>query len=425
MSIIFQLIMHVVVVGGGYTGVHFAQELAKQVPADAARITLVEKNDFTFHCIGVPRALVDQSFIKRIIISLKHALPFPHAKYVRGTAEEINGNNLVVRPITNDQADATTTTTIPFDYLVLATGSSYPSPIKVPKDQYTREGAEKALTDTANRIQAASSVLIVGGGPVGIEVAGEIAHAYPSKQVTIVEANDKLLHNAGVKDTFRDQLAEKLADMKVRVVLGERLPARLTANNFTARTLVTDKGTKLLSDVQLVCAGATPNTDLVRRLDPNLLAPNQAVRVTPGYQVADARFSNIFVIGDANDHPTPKLAFHGRFQATHVANELAKVIRNGGKGDVAPFIPRLTNAMLITLGPRRGVSQLPFFGGKVFGDTFTSRMKGQEYFSSKQFSAWHTNLDGEPLGGGSGFWVGAAGVAAVGAIAALFVGSNK
>ncbi|CAK4706376.1 unnamed protein product [Aphanomyces euteiches] len=387
---------NIVVVGGGYVGIQFAQELAKQLPAKLATITVVEKNDFTFHCVGMPRAVVNPSFIKHLFIPLKHALPYPHAKIVRGIAEEIQANHVVVRRIVNDQAEATTTN-LPFDYLVLATGSSYASPIKVANDQYTRSSVEKALVDTANSIRAASSVLVVGGGPVGVEIAAEIAYAYPSKRVTILEGNTRLIYNSGLKDSFHRQLSAKLAQLNVQVLLGERLPGGLPAHSFSTTTLVTDKGTEIESDVQLLCAGATANGDLIRRLDPSLVTLKQAIRVTPGCKLDDPRFPNVFVVGDANDHPTPKLSYLGHIQAVHVAKELAKVIRNNGRGDVAPFVPPATDVMMIPLGPRRGVSQLPLFHGLIVGDLVTSMVKSKDYFTAKYFKAWRTNVDGEEV----------------------------
>ncbi|KAG9402220.1 Apoptosis-inducing factor 2 [Aphanomyces cochlioides] len=367
---------NIVVVGGGYIGIQFAQELAKQLPAKLATITVVEKNDFTFHCVGMPRALVNPSFIEHLFIPLKHALPYPHAKIVRGIVEEIQDNHVVIRRIVSDQAEGTTTN-IPFDYLVLATGSSYASPIKVANDQYTCSSVEKALVDTANSIRAASSVLVVGGGPVGVEIAAEIAYAYPSKRVTILEGNTRLVYNS--------------------VLLGERLPGGLPAHSFSTTTLVTDKGTEIESDVQLLCAGATANGDLIRRLDPSLVTLKQAIRVTPGCKLDDPRFPNVYVVGDANDHPTPKLSYLGHIQAVHVAKELAKVIRNSGRGDVAPFVHPSTDVMMIPLGPRRGVSQLPLFHGLIVGDLITSMVKSKDYFTAKYFKAWRINVDGEEV----------------------------
>ncbi|KAG9403665.1 Apoptosis-inducing factor 2 [Aphanomyces cochlioides] len=338
--------------------------------------------------------MVDPSYVKNLFVPLTHALPYPHAKIIRGMADRIETDHLVVRSIVHDQVDSTVH--VPFDYLVLATGSSYVSPIKVPNDQYTRETVEKAITDTANHIRAASSVLIIGGGPVGVEAAAEIAHTYPSKRVTILEANRQLLHNCRLKDGFRDQLDEKLAKLNVHVIRGERLPERLKTHSFSSTTVVTDKGTEIQSDVQLVCAGLTPNADLVRRLDPALLSPsNQAIRVTPGCQLIG--FNNVFVIGDANDHPTPKTSYMGRMQGQHVATQVAKLLENP-EASVEPFVvdESSPDMMVIPLGREGGVGQLPFPGG-LLESPQVREIKSRDYFSSKFLTVWNTTLDGERL----------------------------
>ncbi|CAK4667394.1 unnamed protein product, partial [Aphanomyces euteiches] len=230
-------------------------------------------------------------------------------------ADRIETDHLVVRSIVHDQVD--TTVYVPFDYLVLATGSSYASPIKVPNDQYTRETVEKAITDTANHIRAASSK----------------SPTRTLQTVTILEANRQLLHNCRLKDGFRDQLVEKLAKLNVHVIRGERLPERLKTHSFTATTVVTDKGTEIQSDVQLVCA---------------------AIRVTPGCQLVG--FNNVFVIGDANDHPTPKTSYMGRMQGEHVATQVAKLLEHPD-ASVEPFVvdESSPDMMVIPLGREGGV----------------------------------------------------------------------
>ncbi|MEK8108483.1 FAD-dependent oxidoreductase [Micromonospora sp. M12] len=58
------------------------------------------------------------------------------------------------------------------DYLVLATGSSYAYPARLAADSI-----EEALVDlhqTNKELASAQRVLILGAGPVGLELAGEI-----------------------------------------------------------------------------------------------------------------------------------------------------------------------------------------------------------------------------------------------------------
>jgi len=44
-------------------------------------------------------------------------------------------------------------------------------------------------------LSAANSVLVIGGGAVGLEVAGEVATDFPEKQVTLVHSSQAVLEN--------------------------------------------------------------------------------------------------------------------------------------------------------------------------------------------------------------------------------------
>lgn len=49
------------------------------------------------------------------------------------------------------------------------------------------------------KLKAAKSVLIVGGGPTGVELAGEIVTDFPDKKVTLVHGGARLLEFVGEK----------------------------------------------------------------------------------------------------------------------------------------------------------------------------------------------------------------------------------
>ena len=70
----------------------------------------------------------------------------------------------------------------------------------------------KQVFQQANsELKAAQKVLIVGGGPIGIEMAGEIMEEMPGKAVTLV-TSEELMPSATVAfpDKFRDRLRKKL-----------------------------------------------------------------------------------------------------------------------------------------------------------------------------------------------------------------------
>lgn len=48
-------------------------------------------------------------------------------------------------------------------------------------------------------IAAAPSVLVIGGGPTGVEVVGEVATEFPTKPLTIVQSGDRLLPDLSPK----------------------------------------------------------------------------------------------------------------------------------------------------------------------------------------------------------------------------------
>jgi len=71
---------------------------------------------------------------------------------------------------------------VPFAILVLATGSIWPKPIDWPT---TRAGVEEFLRGHRESVKTAQSVVVAGGGAVGLEIVGEIKHYYPVSGTTI------------------------------------------------------------------------------------------------------------------------------------------------------------------------------------------------------------------------------------------------
>jgi len=384
---------NIVIVGGGYAGIECAQALDKTLPPSTANITVVEKQEFTFHCVGAARALVDPAYVPKLFIPIDKACS-PRVHIVHAIADTVNvgENQLSVRKVVNGSADDAVTS-LPFDYLIVATGSSYPSPMRVDENAFSRNAIEDAIRNTYEKIKSAKRVLVVGGGPVGCEVAGEIAVAYPDKKVTLLEGNDKLVAHSKMTDKFRWKLMERLVQINVNVLLGERLPERPTGNLFEASTVTTSKGTVVESDIQLLCAGAMPNVELIRSLDANLIDKDKgSIKVKSNLQLDDDRYAHIYVIGDANNHPTPKLAYTGGEQAKFIGNQLACHIKSNGSRAIEPFVPGVTEGMFVPLGPHGGVSQLPLFGGVVVGDTITKMVKSKDYAAGYMWGKWKAKL---------------------------------
>lgn len=384
----------IVIIGAGPAGINCAQTLAKQLtPADNTEVVVLEKSKFFFHAIGTPRAFTDASFTSKLFIPYDHAIPQAAATYVKilravATQVTVGPNAVHYKKITDqDQEEEGEAESIAFDYLVIATGSTYTVPIKQDPKSYSRADAEAKLQEVREQIAKAGKILIVGGGAVGCEVAGDIAAKYPNKSVTILEAREKLIAGNNLRDKFYRYLDHSLAKLKIKVIVGERLEERLAGNVFQTRTLTTDKGTKIESDLQLLCGGFHPVADLIKQLDASLVTDRGFIKVNDQLQLEGAAYQHMYVLGDASNHATPKLSYWAGQQGTFLATELVAVVRGEQTAVTKPFPKVEVEALLLPLGPCGGVSQLPVWGGMVVGDTMTWLVKSRDFFAGKTWSS--------------------------------------
>jgi pyruvate/2-oxoglutarate dehydrogenase complex dihydrolipoamide dehydrogenase (E3) component len=76
------------------------------------------------------------------------------------------------------------------DYVVLATGSSYPFPAKTVLVDSRQ--AQEQVRQTHRSLAQAERILLVGAGPVGIELAGEIRDVWPQKSIVLLDVADQV-----------------------------------------------------------------------------------------------------------------------------------------------------------------------------------------------------------------------------------------
>ncbi|GAB9474823.1 Pyridine nucleotide-disulfide oxidoreductase [Globisporangium polare] len=382
--------MRIVIVGAGPAGINCAQKLAAQLsPHDDVEVVVLERSKFFFHAVGTPRAYTTASFTDKLFIPYDHAIPKAASQFVKilravATKVSVAPNEVTYRKVRDeDDKEESDEHALAFDYLVIATGSSYTVPIKQDPRTNSRADTEVKLAEVREQIARAEKILVVGGGAVGCEVAGDIAHHFPNKSVTILEAREKLIAGNTLRDKFHKKLDHSLAKLKIKVIVGERLEERLTGNVFEKRTLTTDKGTQIESDIQLLCGGFHPVADLIEQLDAALITEKGFIKVNDQLQLEGAAYSHIFALGDASSHATPKLAYWAGQQGTFLATELVAVLRGKQSGFTNPFPKVEVEALLLPLGPCGGVSQLPFWGGMVVGDTVTWLAKARDMFAGK------------------------------------------
>jgi NADH dehydrogenase FAD-containing subunit len=343
----------VVVVGGGYAGVNAARALDEH-----AQVTLVEPKDAFQHNVAALRALVDPGWPQRIFLPYHNLLS--HGTVLRDTATQVDAGTVRL---------ASGTLLRP-DFVVLATGSGYPFPAKT--DRPDTAGSVARYRAAHAHLAGAGRVLLLGAGAVGLELAGEIATAWPDKQITVVDPADDIL--PGPYDPrLRAELHRQLDDLGVTRILGSPLttPPRTPAGEPGAFTVTTLAGDRVEADLWLRCHGTAPRTGY---LTGDLAAARRSdgcLHVTPDLRVAGAE--KVYAVGDIADIDIDR-ASAAREQALVAAADIrARITGSPDRPAYRPGPPMI----ILPLGPHGGAGQVPGHDGILDAAT-VSQLKGHD-----------------------------------------------
>ena len=162
------------------------------------------------------------------------------------------------------------------------------------------------LQDMAEMIQHAQSVLIVGGGATGVEMAGEIRHHYADKSITLVHSHQYLLNDCPTQQSLK--ALALLQERKVNVVLEDSViydtpvdPFDESKMELARRTYRTKKGQKLEADLLIRCLNGRPNTECMQRHFSHVVRASGKIAVRPTLQTPT--HDNVFIAGDIVDLP--------------------------------------------------------------------------------------------------------------------------
>ena len=233
----------VVVLGGGYGGINAAKALD-----DVADVTLVDPTEAFVHNVAAWRSLVEPEWLDRIFLPYEHLLT--QGRFVRDRAVAVDG-----RRVTLTSGDV-----LEPDYLVLATGSSYPFPAKT--EEPNIESARSRFRTAHEALAAADRALIIGAGPAGLELAGEIKAFYPDKQVTIADVSEDIL-TGPYDQELRDELRRQLDALGVELRLGSALTNLPSAPPATLAPIRvgTEGGGELVADIWFRAFGVRPHSE--------------------------------------------------------------------------------------------------------------------------------------------------------------------
>lgn len=343
----------VAVVGGGYGGIIAAKALE-----EFADVVLIEPRDTFVHHNATPRALIDPQWAEHLFLPYSGILR--HGRVVRARAEKVEEQRISLD--TGEQITA--------DFIVLATGASYPYPAKF--DITDRETALARLAETHSELRAASSVLVLGAGTVGLEVVGEIVSAWPDKAVTVVEPGDDVV-GGRYPEPFRAEIRRQLRDLGVDLRLGTRLAETppTTPGTLAPFSVRTSAGDTVAADIWFRCFGVAPHSDYLAGDLADARDDRGRLRVTEHLRLRG--HDTVFAIGDVTDVDEPKMAAY----ATAQADVVVANIRALAQGDqLTAYQPADEHGVILPLGPTAGASWVP--GTGLLGPAQTSEYKGKD-----------------------------------------------
>jgi NADH dehydrogenase FAD-containing subunit len=393
----------IVIIGGGPAGVDASMTLSNLLSVrNDVQITLIEKRDRYFHSIGALRAMVDTSFTPKILIPYDDVFQGAsnvELKFATVQSIDFDARSVCFSATSSSSSSSSSSNnnndnhqeTLHYDYLIMATGSSYPAPIKPANDNH--QDITKEFSETAKNISQAERILVIGGGAVGVELAGELKAFYPEKKIMLLDANNELLSNQNVPK-LRPAIKKALLKHGVELFLGHRLKDRFTNHQFGTKRLETDQGLVIESDAQLICVGMKPNIDLMT--DPQCLKKGRFIKVKDTMEVdgPSEKYKNVFVLGDASNHPTPKLAYWAGEQGKHLAKGISEHILNDEP--FKPFLVPPKEILIIPLGPNGGMTQLPFGkNGFIVGNFLTKMAKAKDLFASMTWKKFNAKMPKE------------------------------
>lgn len=392
---------NIVILGGSYGGVSTAHYLLRhvlpQLPAkDAHRIVLVSASSQVMCRPACPRAMISDDMFdqKKLFVDLQSAFeqyPKTAFRFVNGTATALDLSSRTMSVTSTGKGDAES---ISFHALVIATGASTHSPLLgLNRDSI----ALRQSWDAFRRVlPQAKSIVIAGGGPAGVETAGELGEylngrpgwfgrspEIPKVTITLVTSGSELL--PALRSSIARKAEDQLSQLGVTILKNTRVesvsPTGAGVEDVAARAkLSLSDGQSLEADLYIPATGMRPNTGFIPA-DAGILAPDGRVATNPATLRVDAAGPRVYAVGDVSSHARP--AVHNILAAVPVlcANIRRDLLQDSEsaapQGEDRLFEEDVRETQMVPIGKGAGVGAAM---GYALPGFLVRLIKGRDYW---------------------------------------------
>lgn len=284
----------VVVVGGGLS----ARKTAEYIKGDKnISVTLVQGSPFIEWTVAATYVLARPELQAQYVAPNPSQFEIPGVTFVYGLATGVGPNGLTVK----DHADGTEQT-LPYDALVIATGFAMPTIVAEPGISLAERTREIAGFNAA--VKEAGSIVVGGGGVIGLELAGDLREVMPPGcKLTVVSSSDVLIPTNPPAESAR--ALAKLQQLGIEVVMGDRVASHDLTALEKGMTLTLKSGKTLSADVYIPAFGRGPRTGWLAESAPQLIAPKGGIAVNDFLQSPSD--PKVFAIGPCNSLGEPAM----------------------------------------------------------------------------------------------------------------------
>ena len=369
---------NVVVLGGGFGGLHLVRRLEHRLRRGEAAITLIDRQNYHLFTPLLYQVCTGELPPHAVAYPLRDATAPAGFRFLQSevTAVDLEGRRV-----------GTADGELPYDHLVIALGSvtndyGIPGvrenalPVKWLSDaealkRHVLDIFESAAieTDVARRREALTFV-IVGAGPVGVELASSLRdlmdHTLRKIYPTIDVIGDVTIHLLDGADRVLPGMNPKLSAIAMRRLEQQRIRVLLNTmvSEIGPRVVHTKDGAQLRART-VVWSGGVKVNPLVASID---LPKSKDGRI-----VVDDRFradgrDDVLVIGDAayfehGGKGLPQLAQVAVLEAPAAARNLAALVRGE---PTEPYVYK-RKGDLVALGRTQAGAEFAKLGGLVLG----------------------------------------------------------
>ncbi|MBO8127748.1 MAG: FAD-dependent oxidoreductase [Peptococcaceae bacterium] len=289
--------LRIIVIGGVAAGPKTAARARRMAPE--AEITLIDRGTMlSYGSCGLPFYLDGTVKNLKDLVSTSYGVTRDEEYFLREkginvlTRTEVQAINRDTKSIQVRNLDSGDTYTLPYDKLVLATGAT---PVIPPFEGLELKGVFRLYHPDdaraiAEKIDEIEEVVLVGGGFIGMELAGALNNRHLF--VSVVEMQEQTL--AGVLDPDLEAvLRNRLQAKGIEFYLKEKVLRFEGDERGNLREVITDKRT-IETDACIIATGVRPNVELARAAGLTI-GPTGAIAVNEYLQTSDP---DIYAVGD-------------------------------------------------------------------------------------------------------------------------------